>query len=123
MFKMGNFETELAKSMAENLSSKKLEKQASLDKMARTIKLNKAVDHLNAAADIFDGAGLNKTSETITRILETLANHKHKEVEQEDLPEVFEIESLLHDEPKDGEDDLGEQVIEMRSIATGKKKV
>ena len=54
-------------------------------------------------------------------------NKKHRSSSHKE-PEVFEIESLLH-EPKDEEDseedDLGEQIIEMRSIASAalKKKV
>lgn len=122
MFKVGSFEAEIAKSMSDNLSGQKLEKQASLQRTAHVLKLGQAVDHLDAAATIFEAAGFTTAAETLTRVLETLANSKKQhEGHDQDLPEVFEIESLLHDEPKDEEDDLGEQVIEMRSIA--KKKV
>ena len=126
MFKTGNFEAEIAKSMADHLNQKMIQKKASSDITSRIIKIASAVDHLNAAASLFDSAGHKNVAEVLTKLLEKLADEKHKDKE---APEVFEIESLLHDEPMDtniklvrkDEDGLGEQVIEMHSVA--KKKV
>lgn len=126
MFKTGNFAAEIATSMATHLNQKMIQKKASSDDASRIIKIASAVDHLNAAAELFDTMGYAIEAETITKILEKMAAEKH---EDKNMPDAFEIESLLDEEPMDtkittvrkDEDGLGEQVIEMRSIA--KKKV
>lgn len=69
---------------------------------------------MNTAAKLFDRSGLSSTAEILTRLLEKLAHKK------EDEPDVIEFESLL-EEPKD-EPELGEQIIEMRSLFDDKKK-
>lgn len=121
MFKTGNFAAEIATSMATHLNQKMIQKKASSDKASHIIKIASAVDHLNAAANLFDSMGYAIEAEAITTILETMAAEKREHKHHEDkMPDAFEIESLLHEESKEN-DELGEQVIEMRSIA--KKKV
>lgn len=124
MFKIGSFEAEIAKSMADHLATNSEARKTDIVKTAQLVqstKLSKAVDCLNQAAELFDGCGFNQTAELLTKLIEKMADHKEKHSEEE--PEMFEFESLLKDE--DGDEDLGDQVIEMRSIAndTSKKKV
>jgi arginine deiminase len=120
MFKLGSFEAEIAKSMADNLASNIEAKKQEIVKTAQLVKQNKveqAINHLNTAAKLFDNAGFTSTAEMLTRVLEKLADKK------EDEPKFIEFESLL-EEPKD-EPELGEQVIEMSSLLgddSGKKK-
>ena len=66
MFKLGSFENELMSSMAVNLA-KDAEEQYQINKVA------KAIDYLNAAADIFDKSGMYKEADEITRIMGSIA--------------------------------------------------
>jgi len=67
LFKFGSLEEEIMKSM-----------ETSLVKVQRSLmgheKLAKAVDHLNAAAEIFDDSGFNKEAEVVTRLIEKIAH-------------------------------------------------
>jgi hypothetical protein len=67
LFKFGSLEDEIMKSM-----------ETSLVKVQRSLigheKLSKAVDHLNAAAEIFDDSGFSKEAEFVTRLIEKLAD-------------------------------------------------
>ncbi len=69
LFKFGSVEDEIMKSMETTLV--KYQK----DQMYGHEKLAKAVDHLNAAAEIFDNTGFNKEAEFITKLIEKIANH------------------------------------------------
>lgn len=137
MFKMGSFEAELAQTMAARLRDNRLDKKAEADQNARIVQSAKVVECLNTAATLLDRLGRAKEAEVITLVLEKLADKSKEqerterfiqetekflteELDKEEEPKEFEMASLLH-EPKD-EEDLGEQIIEMRSIA-GKKKV
>ncbi len=137
MFKMGSFEVELAQSMSDCLHQNKLSKKAEVDQNTRIVQSAKVVECLNTAATLLDRLGRSKEAEVITIVLEKLADKSKEqerserfiqetekflseELDKEEEPTELEMTSLLH-EPKD-EDDLGEQIIEMRSIA-GKKKV
>lgn len=66
MFKGGSIETELMHSMEKELVDIQLESQHGFGKLA------KAVDHLNAAATLFDKAGMNSVAADITEVLESL---------------------------------------------------
>jgi len=119
MFKMGSFEAEIAKSMADNLVTNNEARKKEVIKTAQAVqstKIERAVDHLSAAAELFDSCGLGSTAEVITMLLEKIAHEKH--------PEVLEFESIFRDKDKDKEkleEELGDQVIEMESLL-GKKK-
>lgn len=67
LFKTASFEAELATAMAENLRANRIEKKHSFDKLAS------AVDHLQAAAEIFDDTGFYAEAEALTKVLEALA--------------------------------------------------
>jgi hypothetical protein len=71
MFKPDSSAQEIARQMAENLMRRANEK-----KFAAVDNLNKAVDHLQAAAEIFDDAGLYAEAEAITSFLEKMADKK-----------------------------------------------
>lgn len=82
LFKFGSFEEEIMKSMENTLVKYQKDQMYSHEKLA------KAVDHLNAAAEIFDDTGFNKESEFITKLIEKIAHggsHIHKMIE-ESLP-------------------------------------
>lgn len=118
MFKSGSFEAELAKSMADNLAANKESKKQEIVKSAQLVKstqIERAVNHLNEAAALFDKAGFAATAEILTRVLEKLAK-------KDDEPEFIEFESLLHgsDEPK-SDSDLDEQIIEILPLSDKKK--
>ena len=66
MFKGGSIEDELMRSMEKELVGKQLEEKHGFNKLA------KAIDYLNAAANIFEQAGLHKEAEEVTEILETM---------------------------------------------------
>jgi hypothetical protein len=68
MFIRKNAEFELAKSMEKNLVS-----QAVDTKTETLAKLTKAIEHLNAAAELFDDVGLRKEAEYTTILLEKVA--------------------------------------------------
>jgi hypothetical protein len=68
MFKLSNFEKELASSMQENLVSNQLDNKYSFDRIA------KAIDLLHSAAEIFDDTGFHVEAEVITLMLEKIAS-------------------------------------------------
>jgi len=70
MFKRGSIENELMDSMQKQLVSAQVEDQHKFDK------LSKAIDYLNAAANIFEQNGLHKTAEEVTEILEDMVPEK-----------------------------------------------
>lgn len=63
MFKSGSIENEIMKSMEKHLISNKLENQFGFNKISR------ALDYLNAAANIFDKCGFAKEAQEITSLL------------------------------------------------------
>ena len=86
MFKSGSIENELIRSMETTLVSNQLEKQHNFNKIA------KAFDYLNAAADIFDKAGLQKESKEVEKVLQVLATQQmiSDAFSTEDISEIFE---------------------------------
>ena len=69
MFKYGSFEDELYRSMEKKLVSNQVEDTHGFNKLA------KAADYLNAAAELFDNAGMHQQAAEITEVLQKLANH------------------------------------------------
>ena len=67
MFKQGNFEDELYRSMEKTLVKNQTENKHGFNKLA------KVADLLNTAAEIFDRAGMHEEVEDITDILQNLA--------------------------------------------------
>jgi hypothetical protein len=67
MFKIGNFADELSHSMEKNLVSHHTETKFGFDKLA------KAVDYLNAAAAVFEKAGMHTQAIEVTEVLRELA--------------------------------------------------
>lgn len=67
MFKYGSFEQEIYSSMKQNLVANHVETRYGLNKLA------KAADYLNAAAELFDKAGMHKQAAEITNVLQKLA--------------------------------------------------
>ena len=74
MFKRGGIENELMNSMEKQLVSAQIEDQYKFDKLA------KAIDYLNAAANIFEENGLHKTAEEVTEILEDMSSKSIRRV-------------------------------------------
>jgi tetratricopeptide (TPR) repeat protein len=73
MFNNKDASFEIAQSMEKALVANAVDKQTEgLDKLAQ------AMEHLNAAAEIFDDAGLRKHAEAATQLLESLAAKKSK---------------------------------------------
>jgi hypothetical protein len=73
MFNKNDFSTEIASAMENNLVGNGIEKQAaSINKYA------KALDYLNAVAEIFDELGLQSEAEATTMLLEVIAKKKSK---------------------------------------------
>lgn len=73
MFNKKDASFEIAQSMEKALVSNAVDKQTQgLNKLAE------AMEHLNAAAEIFDDAGLRKYAEVATQLLESLAAKKSK---------------------------------------------
>jgi len=70
MFKSGSIENELMHSMEKTLVSSQIETKHNFNKLA------KAFDYLNAAADIFDKAGLQKESREVEKVLRVLATQE-----------------------------------------------
>jgi hypothetical protein len=68
MFKSGSFEEEIRQSMEKTLVANQVEKNHSLKKLAQ------AADYLNAAAEIFEQAGMSEHAEEITEVLQGLVN-------------------------------------------------
>ena len=66
MYKTASFEEELYQSMEKQLVANQVEDTHGMKKLA------KAVDYLNAAASIFDQAGLVEEAEAIVDVLKTL---------------------------------------------------
>ncbi len=69
MFKTGSFEDEIFRSMEKTLVSHQVEKTHGFDKLA------KAADLLNAAAQLFDKAGMHEEAAEITEVLQGLATN------------------------------------------------
>lgn len=67
MFKIGSFEEEIYKSMEKNLVSNQTENKYNFGK------LSKAADLLNAAAVLFDKAGMRSEAAEVTKVLTSLA--------------------------------------------------
>lgn len=67
MFKYGSFEQEIYSSMERSLVANQVENQYGLNKIA------KAADYLNAAAELFDNAGMHDQAAEITNVLHKLA--------------------------------------------------
>jgi len=68
MFKTDNFEDEIYRSMEKQLVAIQVEEKHGLKKLAQ------AADYLNAAAEIFDHAGMNEQADEITEVLQGLAH-------------------------------------------------
>ena len=66
MFKIGSFEEEIYKSMEKNLVSNQLEAKYGFDKLA------KAADYLNAAAETFTKAGMNKEANEVLEVIKSM---------------------------------------------------
>lgn len=66
MFKTASFEDEIYRSMEKTLISNQAENQYGFDKIA------KAADYLNAAAEVFEKAGMYKQATEITEVLQGL---------------------------------------------------
>lgn len=67
MFKTASFEDEIYRSMEKQLVSSQVENKYGFNKLA------KAVDCLNAAAEIFEQAGMSEEAAEITEVLHGLA--------------------------------------------------
>jgi hypothetical protein len=67
MFKSGSFEEEIRQSMEKTLVATQVEQNHGLKKLAQ------AADYLNAAAEIFEQAGMSEQAEEITEVLQGLA--------------------------------------------------
>lgn len=68
MFKYGSAESEIISSMEKKLVSMQVDEKHGFSKLAR------AADYLNAAAELFDNAGMYDQSSEITEVLQELAN-------------------------------------------------
>jgi len=80
MFKISSFEQELMKEMQSRLVANQAENEYSFNKLA------KAADYLNTAAELFDDVGMNKEAESVTRILEKIADDGETLEEFKPLP-------------------------------------
>lgn len=67
MFKLGNFEDEIYRSMEQTLVKSQVENEHGFGKVAT------AVDLLNTAASIFEQAGMHEEAAEITEVLQNLA--------------------------------------------------
>jgi hypothetical protein len=67
MFKNGSFEDEIYRSMEKTLVAKQVENKHGFDKLA------KAADYLNAAAEVFENAGMHEQAAEITEVLQELS--------------------------------------------------
>lgn len=72
MFKIGSFENEIFESMQKNLISQQAEKMHGFNKLAQ------AADLLNAAASIFDKAGLTEEAIELTNLIQELSKEISK---------------------------------------------
>lgn len=66
MFKDASFEDEIYRSMEKNLVSTQVENTHGFKRLAQ------AVDYLNAAAEIFEQAGMSEQASEITEVLQGL---------------------------------------------------
>jgi len=67
MFKNASFENEIYRSMEKNLVSNQVETKYGFKRLAQV------VDYLNAAAEIFDQAGMTEQAKEVTEVLQGLA--------------------------------------------------
>lgn len=67
MFKQGNLENEIYRSMEKTLAKSRVENEHGFGKVA------KAIDLLNTAATIFEQAGMHEEAAEITKVLQGLA--------------------------------------------------
>lgn len=72
MFKIGSFEQEIYSSMKNKLVSNQLENKYSFDK------ISKAADYLNAAAVLFEKAGMYNEATDVTEVIHNLAKYISK---------------------------------------------
>lgn len=68
MFKTGSFENEIFHSMEKQLVSSQIEQKHGFNKLA------KAADYLNAAAELFEKAGMVEEADEVTEVLQQLTN-------------------------------------------------
>jgi len=68
MYKAGSFEEEIRQSMEKTLVANQVEKNHGFKRLAQ------AADYLNAAAEIFEQAGMTEQAEEITEVLQGLAH-------------------------------------------------
>jgi len=68
MYKSGSFEEEIRQSMEKTLVSNQVEKNHGFKRLAQ------AADYLNAAAEIFEQAGMTEQAEEIVEVLQGLAH-------------------------------------------------
>lgn len=68
MYKIGSFEDELYHSMEKSLVANQTETKHGFNKLA------KAADLLNAAASLFEKAGMHEEADEVTEVLQELAN-------------------------------------------------
>jgi hypothetical protein len=67
MFKTASVESELLRSMEQNLVKSQVETEHGFNKLAQ------AIDLLSSAAAIFDEAGMHQEADSVTEILQGLA--------------------------------------------------
>lgn len=68
MFKTASFEDEIYRSMEKQLVSNQVETKHGFKRLAQV------ADYLNAAAEIFEQAGMSEQAEEITEVLQGLAH-------------------------------------------------
>jgi hypothetical protein len=68
MYKSGSFEEEIRQSMEKTLVANQVEKSHGFKRLAQ------AADYLNAAAEIFEQAGMIEQAEEVTKALKSLAD-------------------------------------------------
>lgn len=121
LFKIANFEEELAAEMEKNLISNQAEARFNLKE------ISKAADHINSAAELLDSAGFVVEAETLTRVLEALAHGDDlreiiiEPLEQEIVREPHKPGSLPLEVSEDGKIFESPEVLEFKSLA--KKKL
>lgn len=77
-------ENELMNSMEKQLVSSQIEDQHKFTKLAR------AIDYLNAAANIFEQAGLRKEADDVTEIIEEIDSKGEEKASPEEVADVLE---------------------------------
>lgn len=68
MFKTASFQDEIYRSMEKQLVSNQVEAKYGFKRLAQ------AADYLNAAAEIFDQAGMSEQAKEVTEVLQELAH-------------------------------------------------